>query len=98
MNKILAKRYAKALLSLGADEGLHREYGIELADFAEALGRTAELGASLHSPVYPKEFRGRVLDQVLSKSGLRPILNNFIRLLHDRDRLGALGEIAEAYR
>jgi F-type H+-transporting ATPase subunit delta len=85
-------------LSLGIDEGLHHEYGQELDDFVQALAKTEQLGQSLYSPVYPKDFRGQLLEKVLAKTDLRPVLNNFIKLLHDRSRLDLLAEINSAYR
>ncbi|MDR1308365.1 MAG: ATP synthase F1 subunit delta, partial [Deltaproteobacteria bacterium] len=39
----------------------------------------------------------RALAGILGKSGFSPAVSNFLRLLHDKGRLGKLADIASAY-
>jgi F-type H+-transporting ATPase subunit delta len=97
MQDILAKRYAKALLSLGRDDGHYREYGTELEGFRQEIDSAGEVGRALISPFYPKPQRGQALAAILDKSDLSPAVANFVKLLHDKGRLNLLGPIADAY-
>ena len=49
-NQILAKRYAKALLTLGREDGNHEKYGEELDQFVTFWEETPEFAdaASIH--------------------------------------------------
>jgi F-type H+-transporting ATPase subunit delta len=98
MDTILATRYARALFSIGEEDGKYREYGDELERFASAVEGAMPDSGVLESPVYPAEFRGRVLEALLGKAGLPESVANFIRLLFARGRIGILGAAARAYR
>jgi F-type H+-transporting ATPase subunit delta len=97
MDSILASRYARALLSIGEEDGKYREYGEELRGLAEAMEAARPDSAVLESPAYPGELRARILDGILSKAGLSAMVENFARLLFARGRIGVLGKAAEAY-
>ncbi|MDR1314479.1 MAG: ATP synthase F1 subunit delta [Deltaproteobacteria bacterium] len=97
MDSILATRYARALLSIGEEDGKYKEYGEELSRFAEAMEGARPDSAVLESPVYPGEFRSRILEALLDKAGLSATVSNFARLLYHRGRIGILGEAAKAY-
>ncbi|MDR1041733.1 MAG: ATP synthase F1 subunit delta [Deltaproteobacteria bacterium] len=97
MDSILATRYARALLSIGEEDGKYKEYGEELARFAEAMDAARPESGVLDSPVYPGELRGRILEAVLAKAGLSQTVGNFARLLYARGRIGILSAAARAY-
>jgi F-type H+-transporting ATPase subunit delta len=97
MQDILAKRYAKALLLLGQEDGDYRGLGLELTEFQREIAEAGEAGQALISPFYPKDQRGQALAAVLERSSLSPAVNNFIKLLHQKGRLNLLGPIASAY-
>ncbi|MDR2367641.1 MAG: ATP synthase F1 subunit delta [Deltaproteobacteria bacterium] len=97
MHEILAKRYAKALLSLGQEDGKYREYGAELSGFLSDIEATGEAGRALVSPFYPKDQRGKALAAILEKGSLSQLVKNFVNLLHDKGRLDILGPIVQAY-
>ncbi|MDR1082110.1 MAG: ATP synthase F1 subunit delta [Deltaproteobacteria bacterium] len=97
MDSILAARYARALLSIGEEDGKYKEYGEELTRFAEAVDGARPESGVLESPVYPQEFRSRVLEAVIAKASLSGTVANFARLLFARGRINLLGEAARAY-
>ncbi len=96
-NQTVVKRYARALLELGIADGQYVQYGRELKDLAEALGRAGETARALTSPAFPEGVRRKMLDQVLNRTSLSPLVNNFVRLLMDKGRLVELPDIAAAY-
>ncbi|MGD8386596.1 MAG: F0F1 ATP synthase subunit delta [Desulfobacteraceae bacterium] len=93
----IAKRYAKALFSLGQEEGKFEQYGLELKEFAELCREQAEFGAVIANPVFAVEERKKILQAVLEKSGFSTTVKNFLTLLLDKDRMGAIASISEYY-
>jgi F-type H+-transporting ATPase subunit delta len=98
MNDLLAKRYAKALLAIGIEDGRPRELGRELDEFSRSLTAAGDDARALTSPMHPREARGRALEAVLTAAGLTPRADDFLRLLHDRGRLDRLPAMVAAYR
>jgi F-type H+-transporting ATPase subunit delta len=94
---IVAKRYARALLAIGREDGKFEDYGRELKQFASLLAEASELESALVNPAFALEGRKSLLSAILAKMGLSPIVNNFFRLLMDRGRISAARVIAEVY-
>jgi len=96
-NRTLSRRYAKALLAIGQEDGQHDLYGQELADFAALLSQNQNLLEVLVNPVYPLQARRAVLEGVLAKAGLSKVVNNFLLFLQDKNRMQFLDEISRVY-
>jgi F-type H+-transporting ATPase subunit delta len=97
MSQILARRYAKALFLLGREDGKHRQYGQELNEFLTALDEADQSGQALISPFYPKDQRGQALEAILDQGGLSGVVKNFLKLMHDKGRLGILKAVVAVY-
>lgn len=95
-NHAVAIRYARALLALGLENGHYQTYRGDLLQAYELLS-AADAFAALDGPVYPLDFRKRLLDGILAKMNLMTDLANFLRLLLDKGRFGSLGEISQSY-
>lgn len=96
-NLIVAKRYARALLDLGKEDGNFEKYGSELAEFIELLDASSELESVFNNPGLGFDDRRKLLDTFLEKMGLSPFVNNFFRLLMDRGRIDAVRDINAVY-
>jgi F-type H+-transporting ATPase subunit delta len=94
----VARRYARALLSLGLEEGRFEQYGDELETVLQAIKANRELGFFLAHPAYSPQQRHGAVDAVASALRLSPLTVNFLRLLVDRERIGDLAQIARVYR
>jgi F-type H+-transporting ATPase subunit delta len=94
----VARRYARALLSLGLEEGRHERLGEELEGVVRALEESREAGAMLKNPGHTLEHRHAALNAVAGGMKLSPITLNFLRLLIDRQRIADIAAIARAYR
>jgi len=93
----IAKRYAKALLDVGKEDGNYERYGSELKEFAKICSDNPEFFNILSSPVFSLEERMKILDDVLAKAGFSEVINNFLRILMERKRINRVLEIAEYY-
>ena len=92
----LARRYARALLDIGLEEKNLEELGKEVSQLAEAIKGSDELSATLSNPTFPRSEREKVLVAVLEKLGASKTTVNFTRLLLERERVSALGDIDRA--
>ncbi|WP_449244201.1 ATP synthase F1 subunit delta [Desulfobacca acetoxidans] len=98
INLSLARRYAKALLSIGKEDGRYKEYGEELNSFTYLLEREAELKNAIINPIYPRDDRKKVLDKILEMIQLSIIVTNFINLLFDKQRIDGVFQINQEYQ
>lgn len=95
----LARRYANALLGLGQESGQVDAYAADLAAFAEALDASdGLLRTVLNNPGLSVIERSNVLQAVLAKMALAPMVNNFLNLLVDKSRLVIFDQIQVAYQ
>lgn len=95
----LARRYANALLGIGQEVGQVDAFAADLSAFAEALDEGGGiLRAVLNNPGLTVTERRTVLQAVLAKMSLSPMVNNFLNLLVDKSRLIIFDQIQVAYQ
>jgi len=96
---IVARRYAKALFTVGQKQGPAEldTYGKQLAELAGALADSPEAMRFFRNPVFSVEEKKAVLKQITGKLELTKALVNFANLLADKSRLVSLPEIAEDF-
>lgn len=92
----MARRYAKALLSLGEEEGRLDALTREVRSLGDAVASSAELRTLLASPVIPQESRHAVMKDIVARLGLSPTVRAAALLLTDRRRGAAIPEVAAA--
>jgi len=92
-----ARRYAKALLDLARQQGVHEIIGIELAQVVEVLADPA-LAKVLALPNLPSTTRRDIVEQLVRTISPQPLLSNFLRVLAENDRLDAVADIESVYQ
>lgn len=92
------RRYAKALLTLGKEDGNYKAYGEGLQGFALLLEREPELKDALLNPVYGREDRRKLLLKMIKLLQMSPMLGNLLKLLFDKHRLNAVAGVSQAYQ
>ena len=93
----ISKRYAKALLSLGQEDGNYGEYGENLKEFAGLCTDNPEFSKVIGNPVFSVEDRKKVLNAVLEESAFADLVKNFLRLLLDKNRIGGVEDVSAYY-
>lgn len=94
----VARRYAKALLTLGREDGKYKEYGEALSGFAHLLDREPELRDALLNPIHSREDRRKLLLRIIELLQMPLVVSNLLQLLLDKHRLHALAGVAQAYQ
>jgi F-type H+-transporting ATPase subunit delta len=97
-NLTIARRYAKALLIVGKEDGQAETYGDELDGFAKLMAKEKELEQAITNPLYGASGRKKVLETVTDKVGVSKIVASFLLLLFDKGRFDFLSVINDFYQ
>jgi F-type H+-transporting ATPase subunit delta len=95
---ILAKRYAKAIFTIGQEQGNYEQYHEVLQGLAGLFAETPEFADALTNPLYPMEVKEKVMTGIVASMGVDTVMGNFLNLLVQKKRAGILPEIADAYK
>ncbi len=97
-NLTIARRYAKALLIIGKEDGQAETYREELDGFSNLIAKEKELDQAITNPLYDAASRKKVLQAVIDKIEISKIMESFLLLLFDKGRIGFLSDINDFYR
>jgi F-type H+-transporting ATPase subunit delta len=97
-NLAVARRYAKALLLIGVQDGQAESYRGELQRVTGLVAGDSRLEQAIVNPLYDSAARRRVLQSLISKMGLSRTMGSFLLLLHEKGRFGFLNSINELYQ
>jgi F-type H+-transporting ATPase subunit delta len=98
LSPIIAKKYAKALLGIGLNDGNYEALGQDLDKMADLLRESRDLRVVLRSPAFPKSARKTIARKVGERLGLATTTVNFIGLLIHRRRMDHFFMITKTYR
>ena len=93
----LARKYARALLDIGLQEGNYEDLGKDLAKMAELLKENKELRIVLASVAYPVATRKEIAKAIGKSLGLSKSTIDFIDILIERDRMDHFSEITKSF-
>lgn len=97
-NMAIARRYAKALLLIGKEDGQAEAYREELNGFSELLEKEKALEQVISNPLFDAASRKKVLQAVIEKLEMSRVMKTFLLLLFDKGRIGFLNSINEFYQ
>jgi F-type H+-transporting ATPase subunit delta len=97
-NLAVSRRYAKALILIGQEDGKADEYNVELDSVVGLFDTQEGFETALTNPLFNKNDRKKVLEAVLAATDLSVIMKSFLTLLFDKGRIGFLREIASYYK
>jgi F-type H+-transporting ATPase subunit delta len=97
-NLTVARRYAKALLLIGKEDGQTDTYRNELGGFAALMDREKALNRAIANPLYEAASRRNVLQSVIDKLKFSVTMKSFLLLLFDKGRIGFISNINDLYQ
>ena len=97
-NLAIARRYARALLLIGKEDGQAETYRQELEGLARLIGNEKALLQALTNPLYDTAGRRKVLETVIEKLNLSKVMKSFLMLLFDKGRIGFISNINDFYQ
>ncbi|THB73295.1 MAG: F0F1 ATP synthase subunit delta [Desulfobacteraceae bacterium] len=97
-NLAVSRRYAKALILIGKEDGQADKYNTELEGVVDLFNSQESLEQALTNPLFNKNDRKNVLSAVLEKSDFSDIMKSFLVLLFDKGRIGFIRDIASFYK
>jgi len=97
-NLAVSRRYAKALILIGQEDGQAEQYNQELEAVVGLFDTQDGFELALTNPLYNKNDRKNVLQSVLAATDFSVVMNSFLALLFDKGRIGFLREIASYYK
>jgi len=98
INKKIARRYAKALMNIGQQDGKYERYWEELDAFTSLFQGEEELREVLINPTFGIPRRQAIIKEIGNRLGLSPITTNFLHILVDKNRMRYLPDIASIYQ
>lgn len=94
----IARRYAKALIQVAAEQGTVEQYFSEISAFSQALVPGAEAAEFFEAPSYGIEAKREIVKELASRLSVSKTMRDFLLLLLDKKRLDQLDAILESYR
>jgi F-type H+-transporting ATPase subunit delta len=97
---VVSRRYAKALFAIGAAKGEaeQKAYGEQLLGLSESLDAAPEALAFFKNPSFSAEEKKVVLNKIVEKASVDPMVRNFCDLLAEKGRAEMLPAIASDYK
>lgn len=95
---ILARRYAKAIFSIGQEQATYDQYNEVLQGLAGLYASHPEVADAVTNPLYPLDVKEKVMQGMVASMGVDVVIGNFLNLLVRKKRAALLPEIAEAYQ
>jgi F-type H+-transporting ATPase subunit delta len=98
-SRTAANRYARALFDVSRAEKVDlADVEQKLAGFADLLRNNAGLGKVLINPAVPVPRKRAAVAELLKLMPMPTVLGKTLLLMAERDRLGILPDLVEAYR
>lgn len=94
----VSKRYAKALLAIAKQKGIHAKAYAELQGVADAFAKDAAITAYFQNPLISSTQKVAAVKSALEGKGLSEEVFNTLVLLAEKNRIQLLSEVATAYQ
>lgn len=95
---LVARRYATALLELGAGSGQLDALVRDVGAIADVYARSNDLRNAVENPMIAHAAKKATMTEVLQRLGVGPLTHNAVLLMIDRRRIRTLTEVARQLR
>ena len=96
-NLAVARRYAKALMLIGKNDGQVEKYRKELHTISGLILQEPSLEEAICNPLYNARNRKKVLQNVIERLDFSKVMTSFLLLLFDKGRFGFINSIKDFY-
>ena len=93
----VARRYAKALIEIGQDDGNYEKLGSEMRDILAVVKGNPELMKVLLNPMYGIDERTVLIKKVAGAVSAGEVVEKFLNLLVEARNINLIEEICTAY-
>jgi F-type H+-transporting ATPase subunit delta len=92
-SQTVARRYATALADVIVGRGEEQQVRAELAEWEKMISGNVALMEAFSNPTVAYEQKGRLLNELIERTKVRPTTANFLRILLKNQRLAELPEV-----
>jgi len=96
--EVIGRRYAKALILLGKEQGNWEAIGNDLQAFVSVFEGDDLLRRVLCDPVHHRKKQSAILREILKRLGTDTVCSHFLLLLVEKERIRYLPAIFKIYR
>lgn len=93
----VARRYASALADVVIERKEEREVQQEIDQWSSMIEANPDLKEVFANPTIPYDEKRRVLEELITRTRVRPTTGSFLRVLLRNQRLSQLREVAERF-
>ena len=97
MINVIADRYAQALFEVGEETQTTSELYQELNELVKILNENNDFYSFLKSPLISSGDKKNVMENIF-KNQLSDSMNNFLKIVIDKDRMSVIEKIKESYK
>jgi len=97
MKSATSRRFAKALIEVGHEDGAYQDYGKQIRTALAVFTGAPELYKVLLNPMHKIEERQGLIDKLSESLKLSPSVGRFLKILVNTRNIRRLEEICEAY-
>jgi F-type H+-transporting ATPase subunit delta len=94
----VARRYAKAIMSITHQKEQHFRAQQEITAIAQLLGKDPQISHYFNNPLVPAEQKKAAVVASFANKGLLEEVYNLVLLLAEKNRLGVFAEVAGAFQ
>jgi F-type H+-transporting ATPase subunit delta len=92
-SQTVARRYATAVADVITERGEAEQVQAELESWEKMLGENRSLAEAFSNPTVAYEQKGKVLNELIARTKVRPTTANFLRILLKNQRLTDLPHV-----
>lgn len=92
-SQTVARRYASALADVVLEGGEEEQVQSELVAWEKMIAENQSLLEAFRNPTVAYEQKGKLLNELISRTKIRPTTANFLRILLKNQRLAELSQV-----
>ena len=96
-NRLIARRYAKALAELATKDGNLLKYRDELEEISSLVRQNPDLTRLCFYPLLSPSRKAAALDGILEKGKMSPVVRKFFQVVAQSARLSLVHDLAACY-